>query len=90
MERLAGFMTFVELGGSRGTEGLSRTAVQPDSVHSFRDSALQRDMSLLFLRVAGCVVDKCISVNDGHLSNQCSIFRVTCQAMSDYLEGTTR
>lgn len=64
--------------------------MQPDSGHKFRDSALQRDMSLLFLRVAGWVVDKCISINDGHLSNQCSVFRVTCQAMSDYLEGTTR
>lgn len=56
----------------------------------FRDTALQRDMSLLFLRVAGWAVDTCISVNDGHLSNQLSAFRVTCQAMSNYLEGMTR
>lgn len=56
----------------------------------FRDSALQRDMSLLFLRVAGWAVDKCISIQDGHLSNQCLAFRVTCQAISDYLERTAR
>lgn len=70
-EILAVFTVVVELGGNRGTEteqDLCGLASRKGT--GFRDSALQRDMSLLFLRVAGWAVDKCISIKDGHLSNQ--------------------